>query len=63
MEKQGWGEDFPGEVTFAPSEGRVNICQTWTIIGEKGSLNGKTCSDPVGKEASKQWCMVGRLRG
>lgn len=63
-EKWGWGGGFTEEMTFAQSEGRVNICQTWKVMEEEGSIkNSNTCSDPVGIAGrSEQWCMDGRLR-
>lgn len=30
-------------------------------MGEEGSLNGKTCRDPMGREESEEWCMDGML--
>lgn len=62
--KVGWDGDFPEEVTFAHSEGRVNIFQTWKIMGGEGSIiNNKTCSDPMGRGGgSEQWCIDGSLR-
>lgn len=45
-----WDGDFPEEMTFAQSEGRVNTCQTWKIMEEERSIiNSETCSDPMGR--------------
>lgn len=62
--KVGRDGDFPEEMTCAHSEGRVNIFQTWKILGGEGSIiNSKTCSDPMGRGGGReQWCMDGRLR-